>query len=225
MPNFMPADEKLIEEAGKTARHYLDQILVEPLSELGLLAKDRISAWRFKNQVNQILKTKEFLEQRGVDPMVLIDGGKLSPDVIVPILEAGSNTNDPDLSHLFAGLLANAIDPSGRETVHPSFAGVLAQISGHDAQILKMLYDRKRAIQTGSELFSPIPYDELGQTLGLTGHALALANSNLDRLGITQLHGDSTNTEMSLSHFGISLLIACLGSIPVKNDRVTLSPS
>jgi hypothetical protein len=71
----MSAEEKAVEETAKTVRHYLDCILAAPLSEFGLLLKDQISYWRFKNQVNAALTLPpDFLpnDRYGYHPAFLV---------------------------------------------------------------------------------------------------------------------------------------------------------
>ena len=118
----MSAEEKAIEETAKTVRHYLDPMLQSPLSEFGLLLRDKISYWRFKNQVRTALKAKKFLDEQGIDPARL--GFKASPEVVVPLLEASGEAADEIISTMFASLLAGALDPKSAFLIHPSFGKV-----------------------------------------------------------------------------------------------------
>lgn len=128
------AVESSIQEVGKTAREFLGAVLIEPLSQVGLLASDQISFWRFKNQVNLIEKAKKFLEGKGIKPESL--KGTVQPHYIVPLIEAGQNTSDEILSDIFARLLATALDPETKDKMHPSFIKIISELSPEDAVVL-----------------------------------------------------------------------------------------
>jgi Abortive infection alpha len=93
---------------------------------LGLLLKDNISFWRFKNQVNTVLKARAFLEQKGIQPEAI--KANLLPEMIVPLIEAARESSDETLSDMFAGLLASAINPGTQDTVHPAYSKVVNQL-------------------------------------------------------------------------------------------------
>jgi hypothetical protein len=97
----MSADEKAVEEAAKTVRHYLDPMLIAPLSEFGLLLRDKVSYWRLKNQVNTALKAKAFLESKGIDPAAI--AGRVSAESVVPLLEASGEAAVVRLRRSFTG--------------------------------------------------------------------------------------------------------------------------
>lgn len=79
-----PAEMKALEKGLDAAKEYADAIVKAPLSQLGGILSDSVGYWRLKNQINLILKTKTFLEAKG------ISSNKLLPDIFVPLLdEAG----------------------------------------------------------------------------------------------------------------------------------------
>lgn len=228
----MPAEDKAIEEAAETARHYLDKILLEPLSEFGLLLKDKVSYWRFKNQVNMVEKARRFLEAKGVETKHI--AGKILPESVVPLIEAGSETSDPTLSELFAGLLASSVDPATARTTHPAYAKVLNQLSPLDAVILRSLYDgiqaRRRDIDAGNtpeELIEKVPpFRQLGfdvagiaEALKRPADEISLSFENIRRLGICDEGHDflaraNKAPRISFTDFGLSLMKASTQSIP-----------
>jgi hypothetical protein len=195
----MPAEDKAIEEAAKTARHYLDSILLEPLSEFGLLLRDKISFWRFKNQVNIVEKARVFLETRSVDVTGIADS--VLPEQIVPLIEAGGEISDPQLSDMFASLLASSIDPSTSKSVHPSFAKVLNQCSSFDARVLNQVISEVRKAESesqdslaqegsgvpkGTPLYRALTAkaDNVVKAFGVSREEVLLSFENLRRLGI-----------------------------------------
>jgi hypothetical protein len=224
----MPIEDKAIEEAAKTARHYLDQILLAPLSEFGLLLRDKVSFWRFKNQVTMVEKARIFLEARGVDASKI--AGSVLPEAVLPLIEAGGNTSDPNLTELFAGLLASTVDPNTAKSTHPSFSRVLDQLSGTDAKILQGLYgairQKERAVSTGEQVEGtkdPSPsYRQLGYKLEsvpgifqISAEEARLCFENIKRLGICDEGSDALSRMnksafIAFTDFGYFLLKACV---------------
>jgi hypothetical protein len=121
-------------QALEIAKHYLDKIIDAPLEELSGLLADTIGYWRTKNKINLLLKTKKFLEEKGISPR------KALPDSVVPLIEAAGDTENETLSDMFAGLLASHLNPGAYDTVHPSYAKVFSQLAPLDATILAGLY-------------------------------------------------------------------------------------
>ncbi len=228
----MSVDDKAIEEAAQAARHYLDQILLEPLSELGLLLKDKISFWRFKNQINTVLKARDFLERKGIPPGSIKTN--LLPETVVPLLEAASETSDDILSDMFAGLLASALNPATKETVHPAYGKVLAQLSPLDAVNLKDLYFGVLSLSQTLDLQNPPenynqhqpPHRQFGvepkSPPDLAGHSeqeIVLSFQNIKRLGIGDegyeaLSRINQAKRLCLTDFGVSFMRACTQNLP-----------
>jgi hypothetical protein len=227
----MSAEEKAVEEAATTARHYLDRILLEPLSEFGLLLKDKVSYWRFKNQVKIVVKARSFLQAKGVQVNRL--AGTVLPEAVIPLIEAGSDTSDPMLSDLFAGLLASAVDPSTSRTTHPAYGRVLSQLSPLDARILRDLYysvlARQRNAEAGKaleEVNANVPlHRRLGLEVTTVARALkspaeevSISFENIRRLGICDEGQDflaraNKAPRISLTDFGVSFMRACTQNI------------
>jgi hypothetical protein len=127
MPAMTPDDMKALGDSLKAAKEYADMILKPSLSELGGLLNETVGFWRLKNRVRLLLKAKKYLEDRGINPTTVL------PDVFVPLLDEGGNTEDETLSEMFAPLLAGHLDPETQAGVHPCFAKVLGQMSPLDA--------------------------------------------------------------------------------------------
>jgi hypothetical protein len=124
-----PAELTAFTESLKVAKEYAGLVFKPAISEFGGILSDSVGFWRLKNKINILLKAKKFLEERGVDPQ------KLLPDVFVPLLEEGGNTEDETLSDIFARLMAAHLEDD--DSVHPSFAKIVGQMSPLDAKMLR----------------------------------------------------------------------------------------
>jgi hypothetical protein len=222
----MPIEDKAVEELANTTRHYLDQILLAPLSEVGLLARDQISFWRFKNQVKMVGKAQKLIQERKLSPESVKNS--VLPEQIVPLIEEGSNAADPELNDMFAKLLASAIDPKTKDLVHPSYAKIVAQLSPLEARIIKTIYEEitqyeqqhpkgtqgsRPGVPEGTPVYRVIGAmaENIGKRFDVSSMEVDLSFSNLRRLGICDRGRDSLN-EMNqvriacLTEFGKHLL-------------------
>ncbi len=217
------AIEKGIDKAFETATHYLDKLVAGPLEEGGGIVKDTIAYWRFKRQIGLVLKAKEFLESKGIDPQ------RVLPKIVIPILEAGSLEVDDEMSDRWAALLANAA--AAPETISPAFPRILAELSPLDARILQYAYEHvvktgrhpthihwKDAIQAAGVVFPPnYPKAETGvlvsddPVLGSTIHnliRLELVTGSLTEY--YALNHEIINKEIfNLTPFGFIFVRAC----------------
>lgn len=202
----------------KAAKDYADCIVKPPLEQLGGLLADTVGLWRLKNRVNVLLKAKAYCEARGVSPT------KLLPSVFVPLLEVAGNADDPDLSEMFACLLANHLDRNTQDAVHPAFAQVLSQLSPVDAHVLKTL-DTKRSERQQADPTKPVERTQILDVVEVVkcvqpdvgGAAVGLSLINLERLGLAD--DDSLWTSLTprmvptfgwhITTYGRQFLFAC----------------
>lgn len=197
-------------EAAKAAREFLLQISKEPNQALGGMIADQINFWRFKRRVNLLLKAKEFLDQKGVIP------GKVLPDKFIPLLEDGSNTEDPTLSDMFASLLAGEVDPETSDEIHPSYSKVLTQLSPLDARIISEIYTD--TVTHGVRDFRSrrgFTLADAAAKFGVSEEIMLLTFQNLWRLGVCD-HGsqplDRLNQKKNVyfTDYGWAFTGACL---------------
>lgn len=173
--------------AATAAKEYADLIVKGPLGELGGMLTDAVGQWRLRNQVRLLLRTKEWLEEKGVKPQLI------RPDLFVPLVTEASMVDDSTLADMFASLLSTHIDPSTSENSHPSYGSVLAQLSTVDAQA--MVYFSKwvsyREAREVGLLGAGITVEHVARELGITTRASYLSSLNLHRLGIVEHTGYS----------------------------------
>lgn len=208
---------------GKTlavAKRYADIILKPPLEQVGGILGDTIGHFRLKNQVRLVLKTKAFLEERKISPQ------KLLPSVFIPLVEEAGNTDDESLSNMFAALLTSHLDPTQQDSVHPSFAKVLGQLSPLDVQVLLLIDEKEREEWESAKAGKPHRSRwndhsltlKAKETLGeISAGQIQLSFENLVRLGIVEFNDVSVVGETYVSSapgifipkFGHRLLVAC----------------
>jgi hypothetical protein len=93
-----------------------------------------VKYWRFKNQVNTILKTQEFLRLQGIQPR------KIKVKVLSNLLEFASIEEDVKMQERWAALLANAADPNNPFDICSIFSQILNQLSPQEVSILDYMF-------------------------------------------------------------------------------------
>jgi hypothetical protein len=202
------------------AKGFADAVLLKPLGELGGILSDTIGLWRLKNQVRLMLKAKEWLEEKKVNP------AKVLPDIFIPILEEGSKVEDERLSDMFASLLTSHLDSKTQDRVHPSFPKILSELSSLDARAMiefrRWISDpeyREVGLRGSSKTV-----EHLSELLEVSKNAAYLSALNLHRLGIVQhlfynpeeeklslgfLRDIPERQEYRISEYGIAFCDAC----------------
>jgi hypothetical protein len=212
-----------LKQALGAAKEYANLIVKPPLEQLGGLLEDTVGYWRLKNKVNLLLKAKQHCEERGVQPE------KMLPNVFVRLLEAGADTDDAQLSEMFARLLATHLDPASQSDVHPSFAKVLGQLGPLDVKILKLIDEREKLQWQSPKSPTRDQFPKLGrmplleeckkQLNDIPAGQIRLSLDNLERLGICEddafiyaAAGLNGSIGISITKFGSFLLCACEGT-------------
>lgn len=116
------------------AKEFLGKILGPPAEDVGLLLRDQVHNFRFKNQVKILTKARAFLDEQGIQPQ------KVPLKTLAPILEFGSLEEDESMIEKWAALLASAADPASTSKVQPSFPEILKQLSAREAVILDTIF-------------------------------------------------------------------------------------
>ena len=184
MPDSQNIDisAKTIEEAFKLAKEFAGKLINPGLEEGGGIIQDTLKFWRFKNQINILLKAKKFLEEKGIEPT------KILPKTLIPLLENGSLEEDEAMQEKWVALLVNAASPEFSEIVKPSFVEILKELSPKEAMALDLIFNMTQS--------TPIPKEEwphrgakgesLKKVLNLNDTAFEIAIDNLYRLKLCQ---------------------------------------
>ena len=136
-----------ITEAVKESKEFLSK-LTGFAGEVGLLAQDTVKSWRFRNQVNILIKTRDFISKKNIDPR------GVSLKVLVPLLENGSLEEEEDMQNRWVALLANAANPEFKEEIRPSFIEILKELSPIEALILDTIVDIINKESISGEIWS-----------------------------------------------------------------------
>lgn len=105
-----------------------------------VLAPISLMLWGY-DQLKEFLSTKVAEKLSNTPPEDIIEP---APHVAVPVLQALQYSgNDPDLSEMYANLLAAAMDRQTANSVHPSFVEIIKQLSPPEAQLLQKLCEAK----------------------------------------------------------------------------------
>lgn len=191
----------------------------------GALLGDRIKEWRKRNFINSASKTAEFLSQKGVplDKAVCLEDGE-----IYRLFDGASRADDEAVSDLWAGLLANAMDPDSEVTFDVHFTKVLEQLHSHDIKILdfiKFHTERVKVMRRGfPENLTPYSIGVMDDR-GEYEKKMEVWKQSKDQATIDINHKyDSLNIDLDLVKNSIENLIR-LGLVFLRNDEVDISTS
>lgn len=114
-------------------QRFIGTVVGAPADEAGAWLADSIRYKRFKAQIKILRKAQRDLAAAGIDPKTV------DLTVLVPLLEAGSLTEDEAMQDRWAALLANAA--TGEDTVSPAYPSILSQLAPRDARVLHAIYE------------------------------------------------------------------------------------
>jgi len=119
-----------IEKGLDIAKNFLDKLIIPTVEETGLLFKDKVTMWRFQNQVKMLNKAKEYCEKNRIDPK------KITLKVICPLLDYAAIEEDEVLQDKWALLLSNMVD-SDQNIENHVFPYILSQISTNEFLVVE----------------------------------------------------------------------------------------
>jgi hypothetical protein len=111
-----------IDKGIDVAKGFLRKLIGPSLEEAGLLLKESIALWRFKNQINILEKANEICERKGIKP------SSISLKLLYPLMDAASLEDDPEMQSKWAALLSNMVD-SEKNIQNHVFPYILGQLS------------------------------------------------------------------------------------------------
>ncbi len=221
--------ETAVKESIRVAEQFLNKLFGPAAEEGGGLIKDKVEFWRFKSKIELLMKTKSFLEEKGIDPRLVL------PKTLIPILESGSLENDPTLSDMWANLLASYA--TGNLEIQ-SYPFLLRELSPMEVSLLSSLYSaRKRSALKGRDLVTHgVTSKSICGGLGISEERYGVMVDNLFRLNLVQPVGATgalvgehpisikTNEIIYLTDLGFDFVKVCTefsdkNSAPVISDE------
>lgn len=125
-----------VEKGIDLAKDFLDKLITPAVEETGLLIKDQVTLWKFKNQINILNKAKAHCEKKGITTKAI------SLKLICPLLENAALEEDELLQSKWAVLLANMAD-SEQNVENHVFPYLLSQISKEEFLVVDSALQRK----------------------------------------------------------------------------------
>ncbi len=182
MSNLTPQDPitTAIKESAKIAEKFLGQLVNPALEEGGGMLSDTVKFWRFKNQINLVLKAKTFLENKGIVPH------KVLPKTLLPIIENGSLEEDENMKDRWSAMLANAADPNSNSIIRPGYPDILKQLSPLEIKILDTFYDQVKDKPKDEQDKTGIIKEKVITFAHISSDEYDILVGNLFRLGLCQ---------------------------------------
>jgi hypothetical protein len=93
--------------ASEKAFNFVEKIVAGPIMEGTGIFTDKVKYWRFKNQINIIIKAKKFLKEKGINVPK-----KIPIKDLTTLLENASFEENEQIQDNWANLLANTLNPN-----------------------------------------------------------------------------------------------------------------
>jgi len=201
---------------------FLSRICLPVAEELGLLFRDRVSHWR----AVQAAKITEKAERKLHD----VSGAEswhAHPRVVGRVVETGSWVDEDDVQEMWAGLLASACTPDGKDEANIMFIEMLSQLTASEALIFRYACEaaQKSVTELGTVTCDNV-HVTLKQLIEATGIEEVLRlDRELDHLrniGLLNLMSGLSLTprvdgtgpfgDVTPSDLGIQMYVRCQGS-------------
>lgn len=134
--NKIDITSTVLEKGVDVAKGFIDRLVLPPVEELGLLIKDKISLWRFNNQVRILNKARAVCEKNNVSVK------SIPVKILCPYLEHASLEDDDELQDKWAILLVNMVD-SKQNIQNHVFPYILSQLSKDEFKLLEAVFIEK----------------------------------------------------------------------------------
>lgn len=137
MSNEFNIKSSTVEIGLELAKEFLGKLITPAVEETGLLIKDQVTFWRFKNQVKILNKAERYCEKHNIKPK------KISFKLLTPLLENSSLEEEEVLQDKWAILLSNLVD-SEQNVENHVFPYILGQISKKEFLFIEKAFSLKK---------------------------------------------------------------------------------
>lgn len=201
-------------DAGREAGGFLAKFITEPMQELSGIWTDNLRHRRWENQIELQKRAAEKMDALGREVCLR----KIPMSVGVPLLQAASLEEVPELQDLWASLIVNFANADSDVDVSISFVSVLQQLTPLDAKIIQAIYSTPQS-NVGiygdglPEVVRREERDDDPNSQGMPSRQIALSLANLVRLGCIATGatwgGGESLAQVFESTFGRALFEAC----------------
>lgn len=136
MTNKIDISSTALEKSIDIAKQFLDKLVSPAVEEAGLLLRDSVAMWKFRNQVRILNKAKSYCEKNNISPKVI------SLKLLCPLLDGAALEEDVALQDKWSILLSNMIDSEQNIRNHV-FPYILGQISTNEFMFLEKAFKDK----------------------------------------------------------------------------------
>ncbi|MFY0253675.1 hypothetical protein ACDQ55_06930 [Chitinophaga sp. 30R24] len=134
-----------IEKGIDLAKDFLDKLIMPAIEETGLLIKEKVTYWKFKDQVKTLNKAKEYCDKNGISTKTI------SLKLLCPLLDGAALEEDEKMQDKWAILLSNLVD-SKQNIQNHVLPYLLGQISYEELSFLEKEYQSKlRRVENANE--------------------------------------------------------------------------
>lgn len=125
-----------VEKGVDLARDFLGKLILPSIEETGLLLQDKVTLWRFNNQVKMLNKAQAICQKLNIKPKTI------SLKLLCPLLDFTGLEENEILQDKWANLLTNMID-SEQNIENHVFPYLLSQISLDEFNLIESVFYRK----------------------------------------------------------------------------------
>ena len=141
MSNKIDITSTALEKGIDLAKDFLEKLVFPAVEETGLLIKEKVTFWKFKNQVKMLNKAQKYCEKNGITPK------SISLKLLCPLLDNAALEEEEILQDKWAILLSNMVD-SDQNIQNHVFPYILGQLSANEFLLLEKVYDEKNTAST-----------------------------------------------------------------------------
>lgn len=225
---MLDEEAKAVQEVAKTtgkaidlfcsAGGFLDDVFGDSLRQFGGVISDRFRYVRYRHLLSIVDKVQQIHGRRAVDGKWL----PVPPQFVLPLLDGASSEAEPTVQDLWAGLIANATDPTRALHIKKVFLEILRGLEPLDAKLLECLNDPNlndthgimtgatfNAVEIASRLNANVQDVMISlQTLARFGCVIDSWGNTLESLdwGYSGFRVDNPKSNFRLSHLGKRLL-------------------
>lgn len=179
---------KLIDGIDKFGR-FVERIGGGGLVELGQTFHDWTRAFRYETGLKLQDKVEAIHAKRRLEGKVI----PIPPRYLIPLLRNATEDDNEDVQYMWAGLIANATDPSRHVDMNKLYISVLSDLDPLDVKIIKFLATRNWL------LVPEVPdggYNtkRIAAETGVDEIAVRISTSNLYRLGLVFFRGQTRSS-------------------------------